>query len=970
MSLLEKLIEQFTLLNRRTRRWKRTVSVISAILVFVTTYAMILPAITLDKNTAQEQPGIEIAAGEANMEESGAAAAGTEPEEETAGEDAAGPEEDGEADPEDNGGEAEPEESEKAEPEESGEAEPESGEDAGLGDHGAEDNEDASSGGDAVGDGAADADNGDGADVEDDGISDAETGDVTDEAAATGDTEIIAEDNFPVEIHSADDLAAAIAEGRIELITEKTQLVYEYIDEEYEKNKDRKAGDNSDEEEDADDGYLVYAEVDADAKLPAGVELQVREITQENDPDEYAEYYEKILDELQDEYDENTGLYFARFYDISFVYQGFEVEPGGDVKVRIEYNREIEVGQDVKVDAVHFDKENDGKPEIIESRVNPDDKEKAGKKLLKKSRKIDEAENEPMKAVEFTSDRFSVYGIIGSGSITVTYLTADGKTYFITVNFDEDAEIPAGTKLVVNEVEKETDEYQQYFGRTWMEVNKEYLEQKEEKNNDPDGQGEYKDIPRMNIDQARFFDITLMKDGRVIEPKTPAHVEIRFAEGLGVEGIDERIAGISHFKGDKPDLVNNTKTSKGDAAERIDDTEVFTGGAVELINNIVTAKDEEGRIVEYRYEQDSFSGIGTYIGHESTDGDGTPYVPKLRLLRGEGPLGEPRREKHLDANLKDDNSEDGTYTLSLSVTGDSRESTKTETQKSNVLFIMDRSSSMVTNKDAYLRYTGDSYPSTTSFYGRLNNGNYVDITYNPQNGKWTYTRPTPPFGEIEYDPNNGIFLLVTRLDAEQAALNDLFDQLLAKNAGGEENRDNIEISVISFATFAGKDQTSTYYSGVPWGDTEITWQSGTDKTALMNGVNDDASVARGTNWEEALKYAKEVMDDKKAAEIGAGHTDEDYYVIFLTDGGPTATSYSITTAEGSGDYGAYYGTSGHYSWQLDDQVVRGILANRPMKMPATTLKHWSTCMKMGAADISCITSSPMVRIMTISIWSA
>ena len=42
--------------NRETR--KKIISVISAIVVFVTTYALILPAITLDASKAGQEPGI------------------------------------------------------------------------------------------------------------------------------------------------------------------------------------------------------------------------------------------------------------------------------------------------------------------------------------------------------------------------------------------------------------------------------------------------------------------------------------------------------------------------------------------------------------------------------------------------------------------------------------------------------------------------------------------------------------------------------------------------------------------------------------------------------------------------------------------------------------------------------------------------------------------------------------------------
>jgi hypothetical protein len=45
------MAEQFIGAKRKLKRWQKAVSVMAAVVVFVTTYALILPAITLDKDT-------------------------------------------------------------------------------------------------------------------------------------------------------------------------------------------------------------------------------------------------------------------------------------------------------------------------------------------------------------------------------------------------------------------------------------------------------------------------------------------------------------------------------------------------------------------------------------------------------------------------------------------------------------------------------------------------------------------------------------------------------------------------------------------------------------------------------------------------------------------------------------------------------------------------------------------------------
>ena len=59
MKLFEKMIQQFIELNAKARRKRRLVCVLSVIVVLVTTYTMILPAITLDRSGAEEQPGMK-----------------------------------------------------------------------------------------------------------------------------------------------------------------------------------------------------------------------------------------------------------------------------------------------------------------------------------------------------------------------------------------------------------------------------------------------------------------------------------------------------------------------------------------------------------------------------------------------------------------------------------------------------------------------------------------------------------------------------------------------------------------------------------------------------------------------------------------------------------------------------------------------------------------------------------------------
>lgn len=59
MDFLRRLIEKFISERLRHRRLYRITAVLACFVVFVTTYALILPAITMDKRTALVTPGVE-----------------------------------------------------------------------------------------------------------------------------------------------------------------------------------------------------------------------------------------------------------------------------------------------------------------------------------------------------------------------------------------------------------------------------------------------------------------------------------------------------------------------------------------------------------------------------------------------------------------------------------------------------------------------------------------------------------------------------------------------------------------------------------------------------------------------------------------------------------------------------------------------------------------------------------------------
>lgn len=91
--------------------------------------------------------------------------------------------------------------------------------------------------------------------------------------------------------------------------------------------------------------FTVTVSYNADAKIPENAGLSVRELTGE----EYEESCEKAKEAMAVE-----ELSFARFFDVSFLADGEEIEPAAPVKVEIRYDDPLEVEEDQVKNAVHF----------------------------------------------------------------------------------------------------------------------------------------------------------------------------------------------------------------------------------------------------------------------------------------------------------------------------------------------------------------------------------------------------------------------------------------------------------------------------------------------------------------------------------------------------------------------------------------------------------------------------------------
>jgi len=781
MNFIDKMVERFIKLNRRMKRWQRVVSVMAAVVVFATTYALILPAITLDRDTATAEPGIEVAASENEAGEAGTVFENTE---EPAPEETA--EEPEEAVAEDSGSESGSQEAEAAQAEAVAE-------------------ENTSE--------VAPADESEQTEVL-----------TTEEAATYGTTE---EAIAAVTGQTAED---------VKLITEDTQLTFDGSD------------------------YVVYADFGESAKLPEGVQLQVKEITKESDPEAYEMYYQKALSEMQGKYDENTTLSFAKFYDIAFVYEGVEIEPSGNVNVRIEYKQAVEIEKTTTVDTIHFDKNDEEKAEVIDSDTEGTEKE--------------------VEAVQFESDRFSVYGVVGAETITGDIITAAGHTYTVTVTYDADAKIPNGSQLKLGELAEGSEGYQQALDEIISEAEREYAEVMEsDVEAEPFDAQAYKESLGLDVLDISIVDI----DGNKVEPSAPVKVTIErktLPADIDAEAF-KNIAEIQHLNESTGTPFLETVAAAGSETE----------GDITVTDGAVKAEFETGSFSLYTVSWSTSSITVHFVDRDGneltgiTDSNGNLVDGSSITLSTSGSgnsidLSTYKKDGYTYANTR------------LSGSGDAGQ------------IIYPNIRTNYNRRQGWrLQYTTDNTNTATSYNGTFSNGNNVYVIMDPvpsSGGSGSGSGSDTPIADLpdpetsktltdNYDGTYDLNLSITgKSDSKQENknINILFiiDNSSSMSEGAGTGRSRLvetKEAVVDAAKELLKNNTAAApklveLAAIDFDRDEndvISWTSSESEfTAAINGI----TAGSGTNWEDGLLGA---------LNYGTGDGDPTY-VIFFTDGMP------------------------------------------------------------------------------------
>ena len=266
--------------------------------------------------------------------------------------------------------------------------------------------------------------------------------------------------------------------------------------------------------------YTVTATIGADACFPEDIELAVREILPGTD--EYRMYSGQTADAATDEWSEIGE--FARFFDITFLSGGAEVEPQAFIDVQITFREAIPVAEDADVQAIHFSE--DG-ANVIESSTDS----------------VEAAASDPdaVDTVNFTVDSFSVYGFFQRVVITTRVITAGGQTYRVEVTYGQDAGIPEGAVLSASEIRDGDEDYELYRAQAAAA------------------------LEAGHVEMPGLYDISILDaEGQKVQPQGPVSVSITLENGLESEDIK-----VVHF----PEGIEAARTEADGAAGETEEEE-------------------------------------------------------------------------------------------------------------------------------------------------------------------------------------------------------------------------------------------------------------------------------------------------------------------------------------------------------------------------------------------------------------
>lgn len=309
--------------------------------------------------------------------------------------------------------------------------------------------------------------------------------------------------------------------------------------------------------------YTVTVTFGEDAGFLQGTELNVREILPGTE--EYLLYSGQTEEVLNENWDEVAE--FARYFDITFIYNEEEIEPLAPIDVQVTFAEAISVAEDSSLQAIHFADEG---AQVIDS--DTDSVEAAAE------------DDSTVDTVAFSSDSFSVYGFVQTAKITERVIAADGSAYRIEVTYEQDSGIPLNAGLAAAEILPGDERYETLLQEALAAAGRE------------------------SAAYARFFDIEILANEEEIEPQDNVSVRMTLDDVLEAEPEELKIV---HFA-EEETVVLDAET--GDDSGILFETDSFSVyGVIATETSDVTVNNLDGRTFRIAHNSQNGTQYATAI---------------------------------------------------------------------------------------------------------------------------------------------------------------------------------------------------------------------------------------------------------------------------------------------------------------------------------------------------------------------
>ena len=194
-----------------------------------------------------------------------------------------------------------------------------------------------------------------------------------------------------------------------------------------------------------------------------------------------------------------------------------------------------------------------------------------------------------------------------------TVIDAKGDTWEITVTYGEDAEIPEGADLEVREIEEESAEYVKYLQEATLRMN----------------------LTSSDLAFARFFDIVIVdENGEKVEPETPVQVEIAYKDTVEID--ENQSLSIVHFGENGTEIIRDAVVSEDGTEITYEQSSFSVTGTI--VQNAPVAGDQQMILVKdgTRYYIVNNDATLTEVGYDSATGTVSVIEPMLWTFEGSG----------------------------------------------------------------------------------------------------------------------------------------------------------------------------------------------------------------------------------------------------------------------------------------------------------------------------------------------